>query len=56
MKSLNAIFLLSVLKKGDVKDLKIFKSISLVGILYKLLAKVLSNRQRKMVGTVVPKF
>ena len=38
-----------------VEDLKNFRPISLVGGLYKLLAKVLANRLRKVVGKVVSK-
>ncbi|RVW83610.1 putative ribonuclease H protein [Vitis vinifera] len=47
VKSLNATFLVLVPKKGGVEDLKDFKPISLVGSLYKLLAKVLANRIKK---------
>lgn len=53
---MNATFLMLILKKGNVEDLQDFKSISLVGGLHKLLAKVLSNRLRKVVGRVVSKF
>lgn len=56
VKNLNATFLMLILKKGNVEDLQDFKSISLVGGLHKLLAKVLSNRLRKVVGRVVSKF
>ena len=42
--SMNATFLVLAPKKEDAKDLKDFRSISLVGSLYKLLAKVLANR------------
>ncbi|RVX05910.1 hypothetical protein CK203_023878 [Vitis vinifera] len=41
-------FLLDVVKKGCAEDLKDFRSISLVGSLYKLLAKVLTNRLKKL--------
>ena len=44
VKSMNATFLVLVPKKEYAKDLKDFRSISLVGSLYKLLAKVLANR------------
>ncbi|RVW53735.1 hypothetical protein CK203_069001 [Vitis vinifera] len=39
-------------KKGGVEDLKDFKPISLVGVMFKLLAKVLVNRLKKVVGEV----
>ena len=50
VKSLNATFLVLVLKKGGAEDLKDFRPISLVGSLYKLLAKVLANRIKKVMG------
>ena len=53
VKSLNATFLVLVPKKGGVEDLKDFKPISLVGSLYKLLAKVLANRIKKVMGKVI---
>ena len=53
VKSLNATFLVLVPKKGDVEDLRNFGQISLVGNLYKLLAKVLANRLKKVVGKVI---
>ena len=40
-------------KKGGAENLKDFCPISLVGSLYKLLAKVLANRLRRVVGRVV---
>ena len=43
-------------KKGDVKDLKDFRPINLVGSLYKSLAKVLARRLNRVVGKVVSKF
>ena len=49
-KSLNATFLVLVPKKGVVEDMKDFRPISLVGSLYKLLAKVLTNRIKKGYG------
>ncbi|KAL6322576.1 hypothetical protein AAG906_009887 [Vitis piasezkii] len=53
VKSLNATFLVLVPKKGGAEDLKDFKPISLVGSLYKLLAKVLANRIKKVMGKVI---
>ena len=53
VKSLNVTFLVLVPKKGGAEDLKDFRLISLVGSLYKLLAKVLSNRIKKAMGEVI---
>ena len=53
IRSLDAIFLVLIPKKGDVEDLKDFRPISLLGSLYKILAKVLANRLKKVVGKVV---
>ncbi|RVX18473.1 putative ribonuclease H protein [Vitis vinifera] len=53
VKSLNATFLVLVPKKGGAEDLKDFRPISLVGSLYKLLAKVLANRLKKVMGKVI---
>ena len=53
VKSLNATFLVLVPKKGGAEDLKDFRPISLVGSLYKLLAKVLANRIKKVIGKVI---
>lgn len=52
VKSLNASFLVLIPKKGGVEDLKDFRLISFVGSLYKLLAKVLTDRLKKVVGKV----
>ena len=53
VRSLNSTFLVLVLKKGDAKDLRDYRPISLVGGLYKLLVKVLANRLKQVMGKVV---
>ncbi|RVX11584.1 LINE-1 retrotransposable element ORF2 protein [Vitis vinifera] len=53
VRSLNSIFLVLIPKKAGVEDLRDFRPISLVGGLYKLLAKVLANRLKKVMGKVV---
>ena len=55
VKSINASFLVLIPKKGGVEDLKDFRPISLVGSLYKLLAKVLANRLKKVMSMLVSK-
>ena len=55
VRSLNATFMVSIPKKAGAEDLEDFRPISLVGSLYKWLAKVLANRLKKVVGKVVSK-
>ncbi|RVW12312.1 Transposon TX1 uncharacterized 149 kDa protein [Vitis vinifera] len=55
VKSLNANFLVLIPKKAGAEDLRDFRPISLLGSLYKWLAKVLANRLKKVVGKVVSK-
>ena len=53
MRSLNATFMVLIPKKGNVEDLKDYRPISLLGSLYKILAKVLANRLRCVIDKVV---
>ena len=53
IKSLNNTFLVLILKKRGVEDLGDYRPISLLRGLYKLLAKVLANRLKKVIGKVV---
>ena len=53
VRSLNATFLVLILKKGEVEDLKDLRSISLVGGLYKWLTKVLANRLKGVLAKVI---
>ncbi|RVW29518.1 Transposon TX1 uncharacterized 149 kDa protein [Vitis vinifera] len=52
-KSLNNTFLVLIPKKSGAEDLGDFRPISLLGGLYMLLAKVLANRLKKVVGKMV---
>ena len=55
LKSTNATFLVLVPKKGGPEDLKDYRPISLVGGLYKRLAKVLANRLKGCLSKVISK-
>ena len=55
VKSLNATFMVLIPKKAGAEALGDYRPISLVGSLYKWLAKVLANRLKKVVGKVVSK-
>ena len=55
-KSSNATFLVLVPKKGGAKDLKDCRPTRLVGGLYKLSAKVLAIRLKRVVGTLISEF
>ena len=45
-KSLNATFIALIPKKNDASNIRDFRPISLVGSVYKILAKVLENHLR----------
>ena len=53
VRSLNSTFLVLIPKKAIAEDLRDFRPISLVGSLFKMLAKVLANRLKKVVEKVV---
>ena len=53
VKSLNSTFIVLILKKGEVEELKDFRPISVIGSIYKWIAKVLANRLKRVVGKVV---
>ena len=53
VRSLNSTFIVLVRKKGGAEDIKDFRPISLVNSLYKLIAKVLANRLKKVMSKLV---
>ena len=55
VRSLNIIFLVLIPKIKGVEDLKDFRSINLVGSLYKLIVKVLANRLKRVMSGLVNK-
>ena len=55
VKNLNATFLVLIPKKQTVEDFKDLRPISLVGGLYKILAKVLANRIKRVLHKVISK-
>ncbi|RVW99783.1 hypothetical protein CK203_029177 [Vitis vinifera] len=54
--NLNVTFLALVPKKGGADDIKYFKPINMVGNIYKLLAKELVNRLKRVVEKVASDF
>jgi hypothetical protein len=55
VKSLNTTFIALIPKKHGASDLKDFRPISLVTGIYKIIAKVLANRLRKVVKKIISK-
>ncbi|WMV09897.1 hypothetical protein MTR67_003282 [Solanum verrucosum] len=54
-KSLNATFIALIPKKVGASELKDFRHISLIGGIYKIVAKILAERLKKMVNNLVNK-
>ena len=52
-KSLNATFIALIPKKAAAVEVKDFRPISLVGGVYKILAKVLATRLHKVLGEII---
>jgi hypothetical protein len=52
-RSLNATFLSLIPKRTNVVEVKDFQPISLVGSVYKILAKVLANRLSRVLSTII---
>jgi hypothetical protein len=52
-KSLNATFIALILKKIGLLEVRDFKAISLVGRVYKILAKVLAIRMKHVLGLLI---
>ncbi|XP_059650347.1 uncharacterized protein LOC132296126 [Cornus florida] len=52
-KSLNASFIVLIPKKGNASDIKDFRPISLVGCIYKLIAKVFAQRMRGVMDGII---
>lgn len=53
IKGINATSLICLLKKNDVKEMANYRPISLVGNLYKIVAKVLPSRLKEVIESVV---
>ncbi|KAK3218614.1 hypothetical protein Dsin_012584 [Dipteronia sinensis] len=53
VKEMNITFIALILKCGKPETMKDFKPISLVGCIYKLLAKVLANCVKKVMNLVI---
>jgi hypothetical protein len=54
-KSFNATFIALIPKKARAEELKDYRPISLVGIVYKLISKVLANRKKNVLEKIISK-
>lgn len=52
-KSFNATFVSLIPKKNDVLDVRDFRPISLIGGIYKIIFKVLTNRFKSVLGKII---
>ena len=52
-KSFNATFVALIPKKHGAEELKDFRPISLIGGVYKIIAKLLTERMKKVIGVLV---
>ena len=52
-KSFNTTFISLILKKSDAVEVKDFRPISLIGGVYKIIAKVLANRLKEVIRDVI---
>lgn len=53
MKTLDANFIVLIAKMEGAKDVRLFRPISLVDCIYKLIFKVLSRRLSRVLGDVI---
>ena len=53
VRSLNSTFMVLTPKRGGAEDLKDFRPINLTGSIYKLIAKVMENRLKKVMNKLV---
>jgi hypothetical protein len=55
-KSFNATSISLVPKKADAVDIKDFRPISLAGVVYKIISKVLANRLKSVLGKIISSY
>jgi hypothetical protein len=55
VKCINSTFISLIPKTHGAKEIKDFRPISLVGGIYKIIAKVLANRMRKVMDKIISK-
>jgi hypothetical protein len=55
VKNINSTFISLILKVHGAKEIKDFRPINLVGSIYKIIAKVLANRMRRVMDKIISK-